>query len=261
MSLMFLTRRGAMLTLAVWLTFGGGATAPARAEQALVAVAANFAAAARAMAPVFHEQTGDSIKVAIASTGRLRAQIVGGAPYDVMLSADQETPDSLQAVGLVVPGSRFTYAKGKLAIWAPSEPKIGIDPVKALTDPKVRHIAIANPKLAPYGKAAREVLDYLGAWKKVKDKIVMGQNIGQTFAMVQSGGAQIGFIAASSLHGPKAPKGGSVFIVPADDYSAILQDAALLKHGENNPAAKAFLTFLKGPKARAIAARFGYGMP
>lgn len=261
MSLVLLKRYGTALALAVGLGAGSGAAAPAHAAEALVAVAANFASAVRAMAPVFHAQTGDTIKVAIASTGRLRAQIMGGAPYDVMLSADQETPDSLEALGLVVPGSRFTYAEGRLALWAPSGVTIGKDPVKALTDPKVLHIAMANPKLAPYGAATREALDAMGVWKKVEGKIVMGQNIGQTFAMVASGGAQMGFIAASSLHGPKAPKGGSVYMVPGSDYDPILQDAGLLKHGKDNPAAKAFLKFLKGPKAAAIAKRFGYGTP
>lgn len=252
------SRRSFLMLPLVAALAGLAPAGQAQAADALVAVAANFADAARAIAKDYGAASGNHITITVGSTGSLQAQIIEGAPFDVMLSADAKTPEELEAVNLVVPGSRFIYAVGKLALWYPKGSKI-TDPAKLLSDPKITAIAIANPKLAPYGVAARETLGDMGLWEKLKPKIVMGQNIGQTFAMVKSGAASVGFVAASALHGPKAPKGGAIWMPPQESYSEIDQSAGLLIHGKDNPAAKGFLDFLKGPQAAKIKAAYGYG--
>lgn len=255
-----ISRRPFVTALAglVALSLGLGHPARANAASALVAVAANFADAARAIAKEYEKKSGNQITITVGSTGTLQSQILKGAPYDVMLSADARTPEELEGVGLVVHHSRFTYAVGKLALWYPGGTEIK-DPAALLQSDRIAHVAIANPKLAPYGAAAREAIGALGLKDKLEAKIVMGQNIGQTFAMVKSGAAPVGFVALSSLKGPKAPGGGAIWVVPQEDYGQIRQDAALLKHGADNPAAKGFLDFLKGPEAQKVKATYGYG--
>lgn len=244
----------ALLALSLGLAHPGRAAA----ADALVAVAANFADAAKAIARKYDAESGNHITLTVASTGVIAAQVLKGAPFDVMLSADATTPETLEKKGLVVAGSRFTYAVGKLALWAPKEARIP-DPAGFLTGAGLAHLAIANPKLAPYGQAAEETLGAMGIKAQVAGKIVMGQNIGQTFALVKSGAAPAGFVAYSSLKGPTAPRGGAIWLVPQKDYTPIRQAAALLSHGRDNPAAKGFLAFLKGKAAQAVKAEFGYG--
>ncbi len=177
----------------------------------------------------------------------------------MLLSADAKTPEKIEADGDGVASSRFTYAIGRLALWSVDAGRIGADPKAALIDPATLKIAIANPDLAPYGVAARQALQSMGLWDAVQPKIVMGENIGQAFAMTQSGAAQLGFVALSAVKNPEKPLAGSLFEVPQEWFDPIRQDAILLKKGENNEAAKAFLAFLRGPKAREISAGFGYG--
>jgi molybdate transport system substrate-binding protein len=232
---------------------------PAHAGEALVAVAANFAGAAEAIGKAFTEQTGHTVAFTTGSTGKLYAQISEGAPFEVLLSADAKTPEKIANEGNGVAGSRFTYAIGRLAIWSADRGRIGSDPKAALGDPETIHVAIANPELAPYGVAARQALEFMGIWDGIQPKIVMGENIGQAFAMTQSGAAQIGFVALSAVKNPERPGDGSLFEVPQDWFEPIRQDAILLENGKDSEAAKAFLEFLKGPKAREISAGFGYG--
>lgn len=250
-------RRGLAAALAV-LSLGLAHPGRAEAAEALVAVAANFANAAKAIAQEYDSASGNHITITVASTGVLQAQILKGAPFDVMLSADAKTPAELIASGHAVKGSRFTYAMGKLALWVPGAKALA-DPASYLTSAAATHIAIANPKLAPYGQAAEEALAKMGIKDKVQGRIVMGQNVGQTFAMLKSGAAPAGFVAYSSLKGQNAPKGGAVWVVPEGDYTPIAQDAVLLNHGRDNAAAKGFLAFLKGKKAHAVKAEYGYG--
>ncbi|WP_340109558.1 molybdate ABC transporter substrate-binding protein [Pikeienuella sp. HZG-20] len=237
-----------------------GPAGPAAAEPPLVAVAANFAGAAERISAAFTERTGFEIVLTTGSTGKLYAQIRHGAPYDAMLSADAATPERLEAEGLAIPGSRFTYAVGRLALWSAAPRRLENGAEAALTDPATRKVAIANPKLAPYGAAAEDALRAMGLWERLQPKIVMGENIGQTFAMVESGAADFGFVAASAVSAPGRAPRGSLFVVPADAYAPIRQDAALLLPGAEDDAAKAFLAFLRGAEGRAIAASFGYGV-
>ena len=232
--------------------------APLHAAEALIAVAANYAGAAEAVAEAFARDTGHEVQITTGSTGKLYAQIAQGAPFAALLSADAKTPERIEAEGLGVAGSRFTYAIGRLTLWSGDEGRIGDDPVAALLAPDTLYIAIANPDLAPYGVAAREVLQAMGIWEAVAPKLVMGQNIGQTFSMVDAGAAQLGFVATSAVEGPGIARRGSRHDIPQALFSPIAQDAILLNPGRDNPAARAFLEYLKGDTARAIARSFGY---
>ncbi|MEZ5832335.1 MAG: molybdate ABC transporter substrate-binding protein [Dongiaceae bacterium] len=245
-----------ILTVAACCVLAAGS---ARADEALAAVAANFAGAVEAIGAEFTKDTGHTLQVTTGSTGKLYAQIGEGAPFAVLLSADAKTPAKLEAEGKAVAGTRFTYAVGKLSLWSADPKRIGDDPKAALTAAETLHVAIANPDLAPYGVAAREALTAMGLWDTIQPKIVMGENIGQTFSLVESGAAEMGFIAASAvLASGSAPK-GSRYDVPQAMFKPIRQDAILLKPGEANAAARTFLEYLKGDKAKAIIASFGYG--
>jgi molybdate transport system substrate-binding protein len=228
-------------------------TAPAQADTALAAVAANFAGAANALAADFTIRSGHDIQLTTGSTGKLYAQITQGAPFDLLLSADAAIPAKLQTEGH---GAAFPYAYGVLTLWAPNSD--ATDAKTLLQDPKTRHIAIANPDLAPYGQAAKAALDAMGIYAEISDKIVMGQNIGQAFALVGAGAADAGFIAKSALPGAVQ---GFVWDVPAALHPPIRQDAILLKHGADNAAAIGFLVYLKTAQARAIITQFGYTLP
>lgn len=237
-------------------------TAPAQApaETALVAVAANFAEAAEAMLPQFRAATGHDLTLTTGSTGKLYAQIVAGAPFDILLSADALIPARLLLEGKAVDGTSFTYAIGRLALWSADPDRIGADGRAALEDPSLRFIAIANPDLAPYGIAARTALQAMGLWDALQPKIVMGQNIGQTHSLVASGAAELGLVALSAVKSPRARIAGSYWDVPQALFDPIRQDAVLLEHGAANPAARAFLDFLRGPGARAVIQSFGYAV-
>lgn len=233
------------------LAFLAAAPALAHAETALVAVATNFVKPAEKLAADLQAATGHEVSISGGATGKLYAQIAQGAPFDAMLSADAKTPAKLAAEGIAA-GEPFTYATGKLVLWS-------ADANRDLTDPKAalgaaRHIAIANPDLAPYGKAAIETLNKLDLAEAVKDRIVSGENIGQAQTMVASGAADLGFVAASGL----AEAGGSQWEVPGDLHAPIRQDAVLLKHGEENAAAKAFLDYLTSEPGKAVIASYGY---
>lgn len=235
-------------------------TTPALADDALVAVAANYATAVEAVAAAFTAETGHTLQITTGATGKLYAQIAEGAPFDVLLSADAATPARLEAEGLAVPGQTFTYAIGRLSMWSFDEDRIGTDMRAALTDPATLFIAIANPDLAPYGVAARDAMQAMGVWDTVQGKIAMGQNIGQVFTMADTGAAQIGFVATSAIEGPGLEPRGSRLDIPQEMFTPIRQDAALLTFGADNPAALAFMEFLRGDIARGISQSYGYGL-
>ena len=230
------------------------------ADTALVAVAANFADVAETLSPMFTAATGHDLTLTIGSTGKLYAQIGEGAPFDVLLSADAKTPAKLEEEGKAVAGSRFTYAIGQLALYSANPESVGADGKAALDNPDLRFIAIANPDLAPYGVAAREAMQTMGLWDALFPKIVMGQNIGQTFSLVSTGAAEVGFVALSAVKVSGKATTGSYWQVPQEMFTPIRQDAVLLTAGEANPAAAAFLDFLKSPEARQVIVSYGYGV-
>ena len=228
----------------------------ATAETARFAVAANFAPTAEKLAADYAKASGDTIEVISGATGKLYAQIKEGAPFDAFLSADQKTVDKLVTDGLADGQSRFTYARGRLALWTA---QAGAD----LSDPKAAlmvaaHVAIANPDLAPYGKAAVETIEKLGLPADLDGRLVMGENIGQAQTMVASGAAELGFVAASARAGKSD---GTVWMVPEAMHRPLMQDAVLLSAGKDNSAAVGYLTFIQTPAAKAIIDASGYGAP
>ena len=232
----------------IWLL--AGAPPMALAAPANVAVATNFHTTAALLAEQFMRQTDHEVQLVSGSTGKLFAQIVNGAPYHVFLAADQERPRLLELRGLAVAGSRSTYAVGRLVL-------LGQAPVDATTlaTADFHHLAIANPKLAPYGMAARQALQTLGVYETVHARLIYGENVGQAFAMVASGNAELGLVAHAQL----AMREDSHFwAVPEDMYEPIKQDLVLLNQGASNPAALAFAAFIRGDFARRIIEQHGY---
>jgi molybdate transport system substrate-binding protein len=230
---------------------------PVRAAEIRVAVASNFTDAARQIARKFEAKSGHRVVLIFGSTGKHYNQIVNGAPFDAFLAADVRRPELLETAGIAVPGSRFTYALGRIILWSP-RPDF-IDPEgKVLESGDFRHLALANPKLAPYGRAAREVLEARGLWTRFEARSVRGENIGQTYQFVRSGNAELGFVAYSQVLRPGAPPEGSWWKVPQELYTPIEQQAVLLTH---DAAARAFIDFLGSEAAREIIRVHGYGFP
>lgn len=227
------------------------------ADEVQVAVAANFTAPIQAIAKDFEKDTGHKLVAAYGSTGQFYAQIKNGAPFDVFLAADDSTPAKLEQEKAIVPGSRFTYAIGTLALWS-AKPGYVDDKGEVLSKNTYKHLAIANPKAAPYGLAATQVLDKLKLTEATKAKIVEGQNITQAFQFVSTGNAELGFVALSQIYKDGKVSEGSAWIVPANLHDPILQDAVILEKGKDNAAAKALVDYLKGPKATALIKSYGY---
>jgi molybdate transport system substrate-binding protein len=224
-----------------------------------VAVAANFAGAMQKLAADFSKDTGDRVQIIPGATGTLYAQIENGSPIDVFLAADQETPRKLEVEGQAVTGSRFTYALGRLVVWS-ARPGF-VDPAgDVLRVGRFQHLAIANPKVAPYGQAAMEVLAALGITEATRSKLVQGENVGQAAQFVSSGAAELGFVALSQISGPGVASVGSSWLVPERLYSPIRQDAVLLKRAAANAAARDFVAYLRSPKARDVIRSYGYGL-
>ena len=230
---------------------------PAGAEEIQVAVAANFTAPAQELAPIFEKQTGNKVKLSFGSTGAFFAQINNGAPFDILLAADDTTPAKLLANGNGVKGSAFTYAQGKLVFWS-ADPKLVDKDGKAVKEMKFNKCAVADPKLAPYGEAAYETLKSLKLLDKYEPKFVTGNNIGKTFQFVKTGNAEVGFVALSQVYKNGKITEGSGWIVPSKYYQPIRQDAVLLKHGEKSAAAKSFLKFLQSAEANKLKQSYGY---
>ncbi len=229
-------------------------SAAVRAAEVKVAVAANFTDAVKEIGALFEKATGHKAVFSFGPTGGLYNQITQAAPFEVFLSADQGTPVKAVKEGHGVEGSAFTYATGKLVLFSKTDGlTLG---EQTLKDGKFAKIAIANPKTAPYGTAAVEVMQKLGVFDALKEKIVEGNNIAQTFQFVDTANAEVGFVAFAQV---ALKPGGSRWVVPANMHKTIAQDAVLLKTGANNEAAKAFLTFLKGPEARKVIEKYGYG--
>ncbi|MBU1665560.1 MAG: molybdate ABC transporter substrate-binding protein [Gammaproteobacteria bacterium] len=230
------------------------------ADQINVAVASNFSAPMHAIAAEFARDTGHQARPSFGSSGKFYAQIRNGAPFQVLLSADDETPSRLEREGLTVPGSRFTYAIGTLALWSPQAGYVDAQG-EVLRHGRFNKLAIASPKLAPYGVAAVEVLDHMGLRNALTAKWVQGENIAQTWQFVSTGNAELGFVALSQIMKDGKITAGSTWIVPSRLHSPILQDAVLLPSGKGNPAAEALMKYLKGDKARAIIKSYGYELP
>jgi molybdate transport system substrate-binding protein len=219
-----------------------------------VAVAANFTAAMKRIAAGFERVSGDRVLVSFGSTGSLYAQIRNGAPYDLFLAADERRPRLLEGEGAAVPGSRFTYAVGRLVLWSAQTGLVDRRGA-VLGHGSFTHLAIANPKTAPYGAAAEQVLRHLGLWEKLQPRIVRGENIAQTYQFTATGNAQLGMVALSEARN----SGGSRWDIPQNLYTPIRQQAVLLVRGRDNPTARALLAYLKSDAGRRVIHSFGYG--
>ena len=230
------------------------------AAELQIAVAANFAAPMKIVAQDFQRDTGHKVSVAIGATGQFYAQIRNGAPFGVLLAADDETPLRLEREGFGISGSRATYAVGRLVLWS-SKPDLVDSSGGVLKSNRFEKIAIANPKLAPYGAAAVEVLQKMDVYERIKPRIVEGANIAQTYQFVASGNASLGFVALAQVSDQGRIREGSAWIVPSHMHAPILQDAVLLAAGRNNPAAHAFLDYLKTDKVKSMIRSFGYELP
>lgn len=232
-------------------------TMPVAAEQLRVAVASNFGATLGKLAEHFEAQSGHSVVLSAASTGKHYAQIRNGAPFDAFFAADRKRPDALDGAGIAVPGSRYTYALGRLVLWSPRSGYVDAEG-RVLQEGMYRFLAIANPKLAPYGQAAQQVMQRLGLWAGAQGKLVRGENIGQAFHYVYSGNAELGFIADAQLHAPGRETGGSAWQVPPRLYQPIEQQAVLLR---DSAAGRAFMAYVQSAAAQTVIRDAGYGIP
>ena len=231
----------------------------AHADEVSVAVAANFTGPMKLVAAAFEKETGNTVAAAYGATGKFYAQIKNGAPFEILLAADDVTPARLVREGDAVAGSAFTYAVGQLVLWS-AQPGLVDSAGAVLKSGAYSHLSVADPRLAPYGAAALAVLKSLGLYEQVQAKMVTAENIGQAYQFVSSGNAEIGFVALSQVlvDGKIA---GSVWRIPAALYPPICQDAVLLQSGRDQPAARAFLQYLRGPRAIAIMQSSGYDIP
>ncbi|MGE5153563.1 MAG: molybdate ABC transporter substrate-binding protein [Bdellovibrio bacteriovorus] len=232
----------------------------ARSAEVQVAVAANFTAPAKRIATDFEQETGHKALLSFGATGKFYAQIKNGAPFEVLLSADDSTPAKLEEEGAAVRGSRVPYAIGSLVLWS-ANPGLVDHQGEVLKKGDFRHLAIANPKTAPYGVAAMQTLEALGLVDAIQPKLVQGENIAQTHQFVVSGNAELGFVALSQVMEDGKLTSGSAWVVPETLHEPIRQDAVLLNAGAGKPAAHAWLDYLKGEKARAVIRAFGYTLP
>ena len=227
------------------------------AAEVKVAVAANFAQTLKEISTVFEQDTGHKLAITQGSTGKLYAQISQGAPFEVLLSADDETPEKLITEGKAITGTRLTYAIGRLALWSP-KPDLVDEGGQVLKTDKFRFLAIANARVAPYGRAAVQVMQKIGVLTNIEPRVVQGESITQTLQFVSTGNAQLGFVALSQINENGKIKSGSAWIVPENMHEQLRQDAVLLNPGKDSAAASALLNFLKSEKAKKIIASYGY---
>jgi len=230
------------------------------AAETLVAVASNFTGAMQEIAAAFTGATGHRARLSFGSSGKFYAQIRNGAPFEIFFSADQVKPAALEREGLTVTGSRFTYAVGSLVLWSADPHTVDADG-EVLRNNAFQRLSIANPRLAPYGAAAMQVLQYLGQEQATRHKRVQGENIAQAYQFVLSGNAELGFVAQSQIMRDGEIIRGSAWRVPQELHTAIRQDVVLLKQGKDSEAALALLQFMRTPAVHAILQRFGYRSP
>jgi molybdate transport system substrate-binding protein len=233
------------------------ATLSVQADEVQVAVAANFTGPMQVISALFERDTGHKASLAFGATGKFYAQITNGAPFEILLSADDETPAKLVKEGYGVAGTPFTYAIGKLVLWS-ADPKLVDAKGAILKKGGFKHLSLANPKAAPYGAAGMQVMTKLGVADAIKPLIVQGENISQTHQFISTGAAELGFVAYSQVIKNGQIGSGSGWVVPSNLYDPIRQDAVILAKGKDKPAAIALMSYLKGEKAQAVIKSFGY---
>jgi molybdate transport system substrate-binding protein len=235
-----------------------GACFAVHADEVSVAVAANFAAPMKQITADFEKESGHKVVASFGATGKFYAQIKNGAPFELLLAADDETPARLVKEGAAVAGSQFTYGIGKLVLWS-AKPAIVDARGEVLKKGGFDHIALADPKLAPYGAAAVESMKVLGVYDSLQPKLVIAENIAQAYQFISSGNALLGFVALAQVF-KDGKIDGSFWLVPANLYSPIRQDAVLLDKGKGKPAAEALLKYIQSDKAKAVIKSYGYDL-
>lgn len=241
----------------IFLTFAALSAGLSHADEVSVAVAANFTAPMQKIAAAFAQDTGHKAVLAFGSTGKFYAQIKNGAPFQMLLAADDGTPARLEKENFAVAGTRFTYATGRLVLWS-AQPSLVDDKGEVLRNGRFQHIAVADPKLAPYGAAAAETLSKLDLLQSLQPRIVQGENIAQAYQFVATGNAELGFVALSQVMSDGRITQGSAWVVPTNLHAPLRQDAIVLSSGKDNPAATALAAYLQSEKARAIIRSYGY---
>ena len=255
--------KGLLIALTLLAGIGGPAPGIARADEITVAAASDLNFVFKEVVAGFGKKTGHTVKLSLGSSGNFFAQISNGAPFDLFFSADIGYPKKLEEAGLTEPGTLYMYAVGRIVVWVPkgSPIDVGALGMKALQHPSVKKIAIANPKHAPYGRAAVAAMEHFKVYEAVKDRLVLGENIAQTAQFVQTGGADIGIIALSLAVAPAMKDTGAFWEVPAEAYPRLEQGAVALKAAHNVKAARAFLDYVRGPEGRGVFARYGFLVP
>jgi molybdate transport system substrate-binding protein len=235
---------------------------PSSAQEITLAGASDLQFAFQDVAARFQKDTGKSVKLIFGSSGNFFAQIQNGAPFDLFFSADTDYPRKLEAAGLTEPGTLYEYATGKIVLWVTSESRIDLRRgLKALLDPGIKKIAIANPQHAPYGRAAVAALQHEGIYDQVADRFVLGENISQTASFVVGGSADIGIVALSLTVAPSMKEKGRFVDIPSDEYPAIEQAAVILKSSKQKDTARQFLDFLKSPAMLELMKTYGFSVP
>ncbi len=250
-------KRWVMASGFAWILLTG---TPVFAGEVTAAGASNFLNPFKQLISSFQKQSEHTVTIVSGSTGKLYAQIIHGAPFDIFLAADSARPRLLEKGGQAVAATRFTYARGKIVLWSADPKQITANGKNVLRRRNFKHLALANPKTAPYGKAAMTALQRLNLWQSLSPLIVRGENIGQTFQFVATGNAEVGLVALSQVLDPRLKIRGSRWQVPEHLYDPIDQDAVLLNSGQTNPAAQALLKFLQSDPARKIIQSYGYGL-
>ncbi len=235
---------------------------PGQAGELAVAAASDLNFAFKELVGAFERQTGEEVKLSLGSSGNFYSQIINGAPFDLYFSADIGYPKKLVEAGLAVPDSLYQYATGRIVLWTSNSTKPDLAKgLEALLDPSIKKIAIANPKHAPYGRAAVSAMKYFGVYDRVKPKLVFGENVSQTAQFVQSGAADVGIIALSLALAPSLQSAGSFWLIPQEAHPSIDQGAAIVNISKNRAGAQRFLEYLQTPTARAVMKRYGFLLP
>jgi molybdate transport system substrate-binding protein len=232
------------------------------AEEITIAAASDLNFAFKEIVAEYEKTTGNHVKLTLGSSGNFYAQIQNGAPFDLYFSADIAYPRKLEEAGLTVPGSIYQYAVGRIVMWTGHESRIDVTQgFETLREATVKKIAIANPKHAPYGRAAVAAMEYFKVYDQVKDKLILGENISQAAQFVESGAADVGIIALSLALAPPMQAAGHYWEIPADAYPPIEQGAVILMGGKNQESAKAFLSFIQGAEGQTMMKRYGFVVP
>jgi len=238
------------------------AVSPVNAEEIAVAAASDLNFAIKEVIGVFEQQTGHRVKLSLGSSGNFYAQLQQGAPFDLYFSADIGYPKKLEEAGLTVSGSLYRYAVGRVVLWAPKSSPVDVSQgLTVLKEARVKKIAIANPKHAPYGRVAVAAMEHAQVYAEVKDRLVLGENISQAAQFIESGACDVGIIALSLALAPAMRSAGSYWEIPAEAHPPLEQGAAILKQSKHQELAKNFLAFLQGPQGQEIMIRYGFTLP